>query len=153
MKKPLRRAPIELPTGEVVIRTIAMPGDANGNGDMFGGWIVSQMDIGGAILARALAHSRITTVAIDSMSFIRPVYVGDIVTCYARLLKIGRSSMKFDVEVWVQRSSDLPQLKVTEGKFTYVAIDQKGRPRAVRRKVPAAPRPAARPVTRHRRRS
>jgi acyl-CoA thioesterase YciA len=121
------------PTGEVVIRTIAMPADTNANGDIFGGWLVSQMDLGGAVLARAISHSRVTTVAIDSMSFLRPVNIGDIVTVYARLLGIGRTSMKIDVEVWVQRSSDTALLKVTEGKFTYVAIDENGRPHPVKR--------------------
>nr|WP_199226762.1 hotdog domain-containing protein [Opitutus sp. ER46] len=121
------------PHGEVVIRTIAMPADANANGDIFGGWIVSQMDLGGAVLARGIAHSRVTTVAIDSMSFISPVNVGDIVTCYARLLHIGNTSMKIDVEVWAQRWSDAAQLRVTEGKITYVAIDSAGKPHPVRR--------------------
>ena len=122
-----------LPTGDVVIRTIAMPADANANGDIFGGWLVSQMDLGGAVLARTTAQSRVTTVAIESMSFLRPVNIGDIVTCYARLLGIGRTSMKIDVEVWVQRASDTTLLKVTEGKFTYVAIDADGRPQPVKR--------------------
>lgn len=124
------------PSGEVVIRTIAMPADANANGDIFGGWLVSQMDLGGAVLARATSHSRVTTVAIDSMAFLRPVNVGDIVTCYARLLHVGRTSMKIDIEVWVQRWSDSTFLRVTEGKFTYVAIDANGRPTPV--KPPAA---------------
>ena len=121
------------PAGEVVIRTIAMPADANANGDIFGGWLVSQMDLGGAILARSTAQSRVTTVAIDRMSFIRPVNIGDVVTCYARLLAIGRTSLTIDVEVWVQRSSDSTLLKVTEGKFTYVAIDGAGKPQPVKR--------------------
>lgn len=122
-----------IPTGDVVIRTIAMPADANANGDIFGGWLVSQMDLGGAVLARTTAQSRVTTVAIESMAFLRPVNIGDIVTCYARLLGIGRTSMKIDVEVWVQRASDTTLLKVTEGKFTYVAIDGTGRPQPVKR--------------------
>ena len=125
-------APTE-PTGDVVIRTIAMPADANANGDIFGGWLVSQMDLGGAILARGTAHCRVTTVAIDGMAFLRPVNVGDIVTCYARLLSVGRTSMKIDVEVWVQRSSDTPLLRVTEGTFVYVAIDSTGKPQPVKR--------------------
>ena len=81
------------------MRTIAMPADANANGDIFGGWLISQRDLGGAILARGTARSRVTTVAVDGMSFIRPVNVGDVVTCYARPLSIGRTSMKIDVEV------------------------------------------------------
>jgi len=121
------------PTGELVIRTIAMPADANGNGDIFGGWLVSQMDLGGAILARNTARSRVTTVAIDGMAFLQPVAVGDTVSCYARLERIGRTSMKIDVEVWVQRFTDGVQLRVTEGIFTYVAIDDHGKPQPVNR--------------------
>ena len=119
------------PHGEVVIRTIAMPADANANGDIFGGWLMSQMDIGGAILARGTARCRVTTVAVDGMSFLRPVNVGDIVTCYGRLLSIGRTSMKVRVEAWVQRYTDAAQMHVTEGTFTYVAIDAQGRPQPV----------------------
>jgi acyl-CoA thioesterase YciA len=121
------------PHGEVVIRTIAMPADANANGDIFGGWLMSQMDLGGAILARGTAHCRVTTVAVDGMSFLRPVNIGDVVTCYARLLSIGRTSMKVDVEAWVQRYADSKLLRVTEGTFTYVAIDAGGKPQPVQR--------------------
>lgn len=121
------------PHGEVVIRTIAMPADANSNGDIFGGWLMSQMDLGGAILARGTAHCRVTTVAIDGMSFLRPVNVGDIVSCYAQLLAIGRTSMKIAVEAWVQRYADTRPLRVTEGTFTYVAIDDTGKPQPVKR--------------------
>jgi acyl-CoA thioesterase YciA len=121
------------PHGEVVIRTIAMPGDSNANGDIFGGWLMSQMDLGGAILARGTAHCRVTTVAIDGMSFLRPVNIGDIVTCYAQLLGIGRTSMKIRVEVWVQRYNDEALHHVTEGTFTYVAIDNNGKPQPVKR--------------------
>jgi len=110
-----------------------MPADANANGDMFGGWLMSQMDLGGAILARGNAHGRITTVAVDGMSFLRPVNVGDVVTCYAHLVKIGRTSMKIAVEAWVQRYSDSTLLRVTEGTFTYVCIDEAGRPQPVKR--------------------
>lgn len=131
MTSPTPNPPDE-PAGEVVIRTIAMPADTNANGDIFGGWLVSQMDLGGAILARSTAQSRVTTVAIDRMAFLRPVNVGDIVTCYARLLKIGRTSMTIDVEVWVQRASHAAMMRVTEGKFTYVAIDANGRPQPVK---------------------
>jgi acyl-CoA thioesterase YciA len=121
------------PHGEVVIRTIAMPADTNANGDIFGGWLVSQMDLGGAVLARAMAHSRVTTAALDSMSFLRPVNVGDVVTCYAQLLETGRTSMKVRVEAWVQRYADAQLLHVTEGTFTYVAIDERGKPQPVKR--------------------
>ena len=124
-----------VPIGEVVIRTIAMPGDANANGDIFGGWLISQMDLGGAILARGTTHSRVTTVAVDGMSFLRPVNVGDVVTCYAKLISIGRTSMKIAVEAWVQRYADSTLQHVTEGTFTYVAIDERGKPQPVKRVV------------------
>lgn len=122
-----------LPSGDVVIRTIAMPADANANGDIFGGWLMSQMDLGGAILARSTAHCRVTTAAIDGMSFLRPVNIGDVVTCYAQLLGIGRTSMKVRVEAWIQRYTDAALLHVTEGTFTYVAIDDAGKPQPVTR--------------------
>ena len=125
-------APTE-PTGELVIRTIAMPADANGNGDIFGGWLISQMDLGGAVLARNTARSRVTTVAVDGMSFIHSVAIGDAVSCYARLLAVGTTSMKIAVEAWVQRFTDGSQVRVTEGVFTYVAIDPSGQPHAVHR--------------------
>jgi len=125
--------PPPAPSGELVIRTIAMPMHTNSNGDIFGGWLVSQMDLGGAILARNVAHSRITTAAIDGMSFLNPVYVGDIVSCHATLLKTGRTSMHIAVEVWAQRTKGGEQVRVTQGNFVYVAIDDDGRPHPVRR--------------------
>ncbi len=121
------------PQGELVIRTIAMPADTNANGDIFGGWLMSQMDLGAAIVAKNLSRSRVTTVAVDGMVFLNPVFVGDIVNCHAKLLKIGRTSMKIDVEAWVQRGKDGTLLRVTEGVFTYVAIDDAGRPHPVHR--------------------
>jgi acyl-CoA thioesterase YciA len=121
------------PQGEIVIRTIAMPADANANGDIFGGWLVSQMDLGGAVLARTVARSRVATVAIDAMSFVAPVNVGDTVTCYARLDRVGRTSMKVAIEAWSQHFSGSELRRVTHGVFTYVAIDEKGKPQAVKR--------------------
>ncbi|MCM2273186.1 MAG: acyl-CoA thioester hydrolase YciA [Candidatus Didemnitutus sp.] len=121
------------PHGELVIRTIAMPADANANGDIFGGWLMSQMDLGAAIVAKNISRSRVTTVAVDGMVFHNPVYVGDIVNCHATLLKVGRTSMRVDIEAWVQRGKDGTLLKVTEGIFTYVAIDENGRPHPVHR--------------------
>jgi acyl-CoA thioesterase YciA len=122
-----------MPQGDVVIRTIAMPAVANANGDIFGGWLVSQMDLGGAILARNTALSRVTTVAIDAMSFIHPVCVGDTISCYAQLVSVGRTSMKISVEAWVHHFVSNTQKRVTAGLFTYVAIDAEGRPRPVKR--------------------
>ena len=121
------------PTGELVIRTIAMPANTNSNGDIFGGWLVSQMDLGGAIYARNVASSRITTAAIDGMVFLNPVYVGDIVSCHATLLKTGRTSMHIEVEVWAQRAKGGDLVRVTKGTFVYVAIDDAGHPQPVHR--------------------
>lgn len=126
-------SPSPAPIGELVIRTIAMPANTNANGDMFGGWLVSQMDLGGAILARNVARSRITTVAIDAMSFHFPVNVGDIVSCHASLAKTGRTSMRIEVEAWAQRHKGGEHVRVTTGTITYVAIDDHGRPQPVHR--------------------
>ena len=125
--------PPTAPQGELVIRTIAMPADTNANGDIFGGWLLSQMDLGGAVLARSTARSRVVTVAIDSMAFIRAVNVGDLVTCYAKLLNVGRTSMKIHVEAWTQHFAEGSLLRVTEGTLTYVAIDDAGKPHPVKR--------------------
>ena len=127
------RAPSQ-PQGELVIRTIAMPADTNANGDIFGGWLLSQMDLGGAIYARNLSRSRVTTVAIDAMIFITPVYVGDIVSCHATLMKVGRTSIRIEVEAWAQRAKGGEHVRVTHGTFTYVAINDEGRPHPVHRK-------------------
>ena len=123
---------IPQPQGTLALQTIAMPENANWNGDIFGGWLVSQMDLAGAVTARARAKGRVATVAIDSMAFLRPVPVGAVVSCYTRMQDIGRSSMQILVEVWiVEDNGELA--KVTEGHFTFVAIDQNGRTRAVPR--------------------
>lgn len=122
------------PQGELVIRTIAMPADTNANGDIFGGWLLSQMDLGGAIYARNLSRSRVTTVAIDAMMFITPVYVGDIVSCHATLVKVGHTSIRIEVEAWAQRAKGGEHVRVTHGTFTYVAINDEGRPHPVHRK-------------------
>jgi acyl-CoA thioesterase YciA len=126
-------SPSAEPQGELVIRTIAMPADTNANGDIFGGWLMSQMDLGAAIIAKNLSRSRVTTVAVDGMVFHNPVYVGDIVNCHASLQKVGRTSMRIGIEAWVQRGKDGQLLRVTEGVFTYVAIDDQGRPHPVHR--------------------
>jgi len=120
------------PRGELVIRTIAMPADTNPSGDIFGGWIMSQMDLGSGILASKTSHARVVTVAMDGMSFLQPVRVGDRVACYAWVEKIGRTSMKIPVEVWVERYMSGEQVRVTQAVFTYVAVDQEGRPTPVR---------------------
>lgn len=115
----------------LAIRTIAMPRDTNPNGDMFGGWLVSQMDSAAGKVASVRARGRVVTVAIDSLTFHKPVFVGDEVSCYAHLLRIGRTSMAIKVEVWVRRALTNNICKVTEGTFTFVAIDEAYQPRLV----------------------
>jgi acyl-CoA thioesterase YciA len=124
---------MEQPNGELVIRTIAMPADTNPSGDIFGGWIMSQMDLGSGIIALKTAKTRVVTVAMDGMSFLQPVRVGDRVACYARVEKIGRTSMKIPVEVWVERYMTGEQVRVTEAVFTYVALGADGKPTPVER--------------------
>ncbi|MFN2508609.1 MAG: acyl-CoA thioesterase [Chthoniobacterales bacterium] len=121
----------EEPKGELVIQTIAMPADTNPNGDIFGGWLMSQMDLGSGILAAKTAKARVATVAMEGMSFLEPVRVGDTVACYAWVERIGRTSMTIPVEVWVQRFMDGRQVLVTRGVFTYVALDSAGKPMPV----------------------
>ena len=118
----------EQPKGELVIRTVAMPADTNPNGDIFGGWIMSQMDIGSGILASKTAGTRVATIAVEGMSFLQPVHVGDTVACYAWVERIGRTSMRIPVEVWVQPYRKTEQTRVTHAVFTYVALDDNGRP-------------------------
>jgi acyl-CoA thioesterase YciA len=121
------------PKGELVYRSIAMPADANLNGDIFGGWVMAQMDLGASVVAMRTAGRRVVTVAVDGMSFHYPVHIGDLVSYYGRLESIGRTSMKIHIEVWVERMSlkGLP-LMTTQAMFTYVAIDDEGRPVPVR---------------------
>ena len=128
-----RKDPSESPPrhGEPALRTIAMPADANPNGDIFGGWIMAQMDLAGAVPAFQRARGRVATVAVDAMTFHRPVFIGDLVSCYATIKKVGRTSIAVDVETWVERRRDGRHEKVTEGLFTYVAIDDAGNPRPV----------------------
>lgn len=126
---------VDEPKGELVIRTIAMPADTNPNGDIFGGWIMSQMDLGSGILAAKTAKTRVVTVAMEGMSFLQPVHVGDTVACYAWVDKIGRTSMTIPVEVWVQRYMSGERVRVTHGVFTYVAVDRDGKPIPVRRSI------------------
>lgn len=119
------------PQGDLVIAVLAMPADTNPNGDMFGGWLVSHMDMGAGVAARRRAEKRVVTAAIDEMEFIKPVYVGDIVSCYAELMGVGRSSMRFKMEAWARSYSDKNFRKVAHGIFTFVALDDKGKPTPV----------------------
>ncbi len=123
------------PIGELVIQLLAMPADTNMNGDIFGGWLVSHMDMGAAIAARRYAQSRVVTVAIDKLTFIKPVYIGDTVCCYADFIKIGRTSIQFDVAVWTRAYDENSLKKVATGIFTFVAIDDLGRPQPVKRNL------------------
>jgi acyl-CoA thioesterase YciA len=123
------------PTGALTLRTLAMPRDVNVNGDIFGGWVLSQMDIAAGIVAGERAQGRVATVAIDAMKFIRPVKVGDVLCIYAQVDRVGRTSMGIGIEAWVLRGKIGAREKVTEAVFTFVAIDENGRPRP----VPARP--------------
>lgn len=121
-----------LPAGEMVLRTLAMPADTNANGDIFGGWLMSQMDMGGAILAKEIAEGRVVTVRVDGMSFMKPVAVGDVVSCYAHCIRTGTSSMTINVEVWIKKVSSEPigqTYCATEAVFIYVAVDNAGQSR------------------------
>ncbi|GAA6169099.1 acyl-CoA thioesterase [Sessilibacter corallicola] len=121
-----------LPTGELALQTVAMPHSTNSQGDIYAGWLLSQMDIAGSTVAQEYAHGRVTTVAVGSMAFLRPVPVGSQVRCYVELLEIGRSSIKTRVEVWLKQVSSNELMKVTEGEFVYVAIDENGRTRSIK---------------------
>ena len=118
----------EHPQGELTTRTLAMPGDANPAGDIFGGWVVSQMDIAAGIAAGERAKSRVATVAIDGMTFIRPVFVGDVLCVYTSIDRTGRTSISMKLEAWALRNRIGERVKVTEGVFTFVSIDEHGKP-------------------------
>ena len=120
------------PKGRLAIQTVAMPADTNPSGDIFGGWLLSQMDIAGGIVASQRARGRAATVAVEAMVFHRPVRVGDVLGCYAEIVAIGITSMTILVEAWVVRRQDpATRIKVTEGQFTYVALDADGKKRPV----------------------
>jgi len=113
------------------LRTVAMPADANPNGDIFGGWLMSQMDIAGGTCAYEETRGRVVTVAVDAMSFHKPVRIGDQVSCYCTVKNVGNTSITIAVESWVRRRIDGDDEKVTEALFTFVAIDENGRPRPI----------------------
>ena len=119
------------PTGEAYLRTIAMPADANPSGDIFGGWLLSQMDLAGGVIANEQAGGRVATVAIEAMKFHKPVMIGDEVSCYCRVARLGTTSVTIAVESWVRRAAGRHREKVTEGLFTYVALDLQRRPRPI----------------------
>lgn len=119
------------PLGDLMIRTVAMPADTNANGDIFGGWVMSQMDLAGGIAGIDRARGRVVTVAVDGMTFIRPVKVGDVLCVYTHIERVGRTSMRIAVEAWARRFRTAARDKVTAAIFTFVAIDDDGRPRPV----------------------
>ncbi|MFQ3453591.1 acyl-CoA thioesterase [Bradyrhizobium sp. UFLA06-06] len=121
------------PKGDLCIRTLAMPADTNANGDIFGGWLLSQMDLGGGVFASKVAKSRTVTVAIDAMNFRKAVNVGDLVSVHANLVRIGRTSITVHLEAWVLRRREQQSILVTDGNFTYVSIDEQGHPQPIQR--------------------
>jgi acyl-CoA thioesterase YciA len=120
------------PKGDLSLRTVAMPADTNPAGDIFGGWIMSQVDIAGSIPAIELAKGRVATVAVNSFIFKQPVMIGDIVSFYASVVRMGRTSITVDVEVYARRRALEDVVKVTEATLTYVAVDEQRRPRPVK---------------------
>lgn len=124
-----------IPAGNLLLRTLAMPRDTNPYGDIFGGWIMSQMDIAGAILGREVANGRVVTAAVEGMSFLKPVSVGDVVCCYGKCIHVGTTSMKIHLEIWVKKliesetNEHAERDLVTEANITYVAVDKFKKPR------------------------
>jgi len=122
----------EQPKGELALRTLAMPADTNPAGDIFGGWLMGQMDIAGGIAAGTRAAGRVATVAVDGFTFHKPVHVGDVVCCYAEILDVGTTSLTIRIQAWALRRRQAGRrVKVTEGVFTFVALDDAGKKRPV----------------------
>jgi acyl-CoA thioesterase YciA len=126
-----KRADAGQPRGELASRTLAMPADTNPQGHMFGGWTMSLMDAAAAMTATSRAEGVVVTVAVTNIAFLQPVKVGDAVCCYTDLVRVGRSSITLNVEVWVLRQGLGDRVKVTEAEFTFVAVDERGRPRRI----------------------
>lgn len=123
------------PQGELTTRMLAMPSDTNPAGDIFGGWIMSQMDIAGNLVSKRIAKGRTVTVAVDSMTFHLPVFVGDAVCFYTEVKRIGRTSITVYVEAWVTRQYEIDMIRVTEGNFTFVAVDDSRKPKIIEKKT------------------
>ena len=119
------------PEGTLSLQTIAMPADTNWSGDVFGGWIVSQMDLAGAIHAERYTKGRCATISINQMTFLVPVKVGDVISCYTKIIRLGNTSIQMHIEVWDSHDSSRPAKRVTEGVFTFVAVDVKGGKRQI----------------------
>ena len=138
MTEPHPHAPLSTetePRGDLCIRTLAMPADTNANGDIFGGWVLSRMDQAGGIAGVERARGRVVTIALEAMTFIRPVKVGDVLEVYTEVESIGRTSMKMHIEAWARRFQTHAQEKVTDATFTFVAIDDNGKPRPIPKEV------------------
>ena len=116
------------PTGQLTVRIVAMPADTNASGDIFGGWIMAQMDLSAGIAGRERARGRVVTASVSSLSFLQPVKVGDVVAVYTEVVGTGRSSIRIQIEAWVIRGTGSTQLKVTEALFVMVAVDEAGSP-------------------------
>jgi acyl-CoA thioesterase YciA len=127
----------ETPEGELTLRTMAMPADTNASGDIFGGWVLSQMDLAGGIASGERAGGRVVTISVDRMTFIRPVHVGDVLCVYTKILGVGRTSMKVWIEAWARRHRYGGREKVTEATFTFVAVNEEGHPVPVPVDAPA----------------
>ncbi len=143
--KPVCQTPVTaLPTDrDLVLRVIPLPADANGNGDIFGGWIMAQVDLAGAVLPMRVSRGRVTTVAVKEFLFKQAVSVGDLLSFYAQVLRIGNTSITVEVEVYAERNPANPQVvKVTQAQLTYVAIDAQGQPRTIVSAVPPITAPA-----------
>ena len=119
------------PEGILSLQTIAMPADTNWSGDVFGGWIVSQMDLAGAIHAERFSKGRCATISIHEMTFLVPVKVGDVVSCYTKILKVGNTSIQMQIEVWDSHDSSRQPKRITQGIFTFVAVDAQGSKRQI----------------------
>lgn len=117
------------PSGQLALQTVAMPADTNPRGEVFAGWLLSQMDLAGAITAVKVARGRIATVAVSGMSFLAPVHVGAVVSCYTKVAEVRRSSISIHIEVWISHKSTFEPVKVTEGEFVFVALDESGKTR------------------------
>ena len=120
------------PEGDLAIRTVAMPADTNPSGNIFGGWVVSQMDLAGGMVCRKFTHHNVVTVAIEAMEFIAPIHVGDFVCCYAKIIKTGTTSITVKIETWALKPSETERRQVTEGTFVYVAVGGDFRPIAIK---------------------
>ena len=138
------------PRGELASRTLAMPADCNPKGDIFGGWIMALMDSAGKMSATPHAGGRVVTVSVSNITFLQPVHVGDTVCCYTEVKRMGRTSVTLDVEVWVLRQGQGDRIKVTEAGFTFVAVDECGRPRELLNTRPKARQPSVREPRRNR---